>query len=327
MTPSDRQYKEKAAEVIAALKGNNILDSPGPIAAPWLRHGSLVSWWDMQQFSAFRFCSLMSLIDGFVEMLRLGDFHGSIDSTIRRPDISGSHGRHIATRLENLKRECDGLGLEFSSKAIARMVSDIRHELGHATDSSAGRIPLSAAFEHEFSEVRSRIADEMSSASFFCISGKHSERYRNPLHGWELIVDRFPSVRNEIEEASKCSAVGRTTATVFHLMRVMERGLAAIGRDLKIKKQNPTWDAILGAVDGKLNPKPRSGKPAPKRRRRSRVHEQFIAESTVHLRAVKVAWRNPVMHKVENVYDDARADEVYSYVQSFMRHLATRLHE
>ncbi len=41
----------------------------------------------------------------------------------------------------------------------------------------------------------------------------------------EAVQERFPSLATDIDEAGKCFATGRFTATVFHLMRVMEVGV------------------------------------------------------------------------------------------------------
>jgi hypothetical protein len=43
-----------------------------------------------------------------------------------------------------------------------------------------------------------------------------------------------------------------------------------------------------------------------------------------HLHAVKVAWRNPTMHIV-NQYTPEQAEEVFNAVRGFMRHLASKL--
>ena len=64
------------------------------------------------------------------------------------------------------------------------------------------------------------------------------------LFGTEVAA-RFPRAIVDIEEAGKCFALGRFTACVFHLMRVVEAGLAAISRSLNIVKHSPTWEAYL----------------------------------------------------------------------------------
>lgn len=79
----------------------------------------------------------------------------------------------------------------------------------------------------------------------------------NPLG--EEIPAKFPSARDDIEEAGKCLAFGRGTGCVFHLMRVMEVGLRGLGQSLNEPsldpKRNPSWEAILGRGDKELQKK------------------------------------------------------------------------
>jgi hypothetical protein len=102
----------------------------------------------------------------------------------------------------------------------------------------------------------------------------------------------------------------------------MEVGLRSLGAHVGVRKRSPTWDAVLKAIDGKLNPKP-----GVKKSRRWRKQEQFVAEAASHLRAVKTAWRNPVMHRIDNVYGGPKTEDVFRHVRAFMVHLASELKE
>jgi hypothetical protein len=57
------------------------------------------------------------------------------------------------------------------------------------------------------------------------------------------VTTNFSSTSFDIEEAGKCFATGRNTATVMHLMRVMEIGLkaAAIGMNVP-DPEKATWN-------------------------------------------------------------------------------------
>jgi hypothetical protein len=135
-------------------------------------------------------------------------------------------------------------------------------------------------------------------------------------------VGRNAPTLNDIEEAGKCLALNRNTACVFHLMRVMEVGLRALGASLHDPridpKRNPTWDAILKKGDEELL------KPLAQRAAEWQTDEAFFSTAHASLRAVKDAWRNPTMH-VERIYDDEAALEVWNAVRGFMRHLASKL--
>jgi hypothetical protein len=85
-------------------------------------------------------------------------------------------------------------------------------------------------------------------------------------------------------------------------------------------KRNPSWDSILHKCREEL------GKPLAQRSPEWTVDESFFSGATGALMAVKDAWRNPTMH-VEIPYDDEKALAVWYCVRTFMRHLATKLHE
>ena len=44
------------------------------------------------------------------------------------------------------------------------------------------------------------------------------------------VVESFSSAVGDMEEAVKCYSRGCSTASVFHLMRVMETGVRALGK-------------------------------------------------------------------------------------------------
>jgi hypothetical protein len=136
------------------------------------------------------------------------------------------------------------------------------------------------------------------------------------------VASKFASVSNEIEEAAQCFALGRPTASVFHLMRTLEVGLRSLGKSLNDPsldpRNNPSWEAILKKCDGELQ------KPNAQRSPEWLTDPAFYATATANLRAVKDAWRNPTMH-VDIDYDSAKALDVWNSVRAFMRHLALKL--
>ena len=105
-------------------------------------------------------------------------------------------------------------------------------------------------------------------------------------------------------------------------MRVMEVGLRALGASLDDPgldpKTNPTWERILARGDKELQ------KPLSERSPEWQKDEEFFSAAHANLRAVKDAWRNPTMH-VERRYDPEEAEDVWSVVKAFMRHLSQKL--
>src|SRR5206468_1241557 len=61
----------------------------------------------------------------------------------------------------------------------------------------------------------------------------------------------------EIEESGSCYALGRFTACVFHLMRVLERGLLALANNLNIAFTIPfeyqQWHTIIERIESEIH--------------------------------------------------------------------------
>jgi len=208
-------------------------------------------------------------------------------------------------QLRSLASQLSEAGLTMSSLKARSLVDRIKADE-----------PLSA-IEFSLDELHSRIVDELTLAVVLVIPPNHLQYYQpaEPLFGTEVAA-RFPRAIVDIEEAGKCFALGRFTACVFHLMRVVEAGLGAISRSLNIVKHSPTWEAYLTVFQA-----PPAAKFPDKTAEHKRLRE-FYASVEAHLRAIKTAWRNPTMHDVEAIYTEEMALDIYNAVRGFMRHLA-----
>lgn len=162
------------------------------------------------------------------------------------------------------------------------------------------------------------LEDELSHAGLWLVSREHFRLFERNVFG-TLMAEKFPSTILDIEEAGKCLAFGRSTACVFHLMRVVEVGLNRLAASLGVDfERNPNWDSILKKVNRVIEQKV-AADPQWK-------EHHFFSEASAYLFNVKNAWRNPTMH-VAAVYDPERAQDIFNAVKSLMRHLATKLSE
>jgi hypothetical protein len=132
------------------------------------------------------------------------------------------------------------------------------------------------------------------------------------------VSTELSSANEDIAEAGKCLACGRSTACVMHLNRVAEVGLKALAKALGVPEQND-WGRYLHEIDTELQKRMRSSGARTS-------DEQFYSEASVTFDGVRRAWRNPTMH-IEKTYTEERAEEILIAVRSFMRHLATKLHD
>lgn len=164
------------------------------------------------------------------------------------------------------------------------------------------------------------IEDEMIFPIFYEIEPDEKHLVIDRYLFGEEVARAFPSTVVDIEEAGKCLAFERTTACVFHLMRVMEMALRILGLTLNLPTGNPTWEMILAKCDKE------QAKPSSQRTPEWQNNDEFLAGATAMLRSVKNAWRNPTMH-IDKVYTKEQAQDIWDSVRGFMRHLATQLKE
>ncbi|MBU6508243.1 MAG: hypothetical protein KGQ82_12160, partial [Alphaproteobacteria bacterium] len=132
-----------------------------------------------------------------------------------------------------------------------------------------------------------------------------------PLFG-DGVEAKFPALMSEdISEAGKCLALNRWNAAVFHLMRVMEIALQKLGDVLNVSLVNEKqWQNILDEVNREI------------RKLDHKLPRTIaLAEISFHLYAVKLAWRNEVMHP-KQTYTHEEADAIFRNVRIFIRELA-----
>lgn len=202
---------------------------------------------------------------------------------------------HIEALLEQLR----GSDFDMSRQAVKRLL----RTLGETDD--AQRIMFDAA------DLRRRLLDQFDAVSCLYLPRSDCGFYEQeePLFG-NSVEMKFPNASEDIAEAGKCLALGRYTASIFHLMRVTELGVQKFGDSLGIQLAHElNWQNILDQINKKvkaLDPK------APETK-------QF-AEASSHLYHVKLAWRNEVMHP-KQTYTEEEAREVFGATKSFMRDL------
>ncbi|PYU53211.1 MAG: hypothetical protein DMG48_02970 [Acidobacteria bacterium] len=202
--------------------------------------------------------------------------------------------------LPDLKAKCDALNLRLASKLITRGIDRI--DRGTETVSEwQGIIP----------EIQSRIQDEMEQNLFMFIPPDRASRYNRPELLGEEVNKKFPTIQYDVAEAGNCYAAGRSTAVVFHLMRIMEVGVQQFGTKLGVTLTNEkNWQNILDEINKAIKALDQ----------RAQTTKEFAAASA-NLYSVKLAWRNEVMHP-NDTYTLEEADNLIRQVHIFMGQLA-----
>src|SRR5262245_49066444 len=171
-----------------------------------------------------------------------------------------------------------------------------------------------------FDHIGLNLEDELGVTTVVVLESKFAQYHATtaPLFG-DTVFKLFPSISDEISASGRCLAFGCGTAAAFHLMRVMEVGLRAVGRSLGIT-DGKNWGDYLSRLNARISQN------KAKRPRGWTNDEPFFEDIIGDLTAVKTAWRNPTIHTVKP-FDQNQAEILFVAVRSFMQRLATRFDE
>lgn len=138
------------------------------------------------------------------------------------------------------------------------------------------------------------------------------------------MIQRFPGVQIDIEECSKCFAVGRYAASLFHALLVAEYGVIKLAKRLGIAGDKLGW--------GDLQRLERiAAKPYKERSDLEQKHSKLLDEIMPFALSMKNQWRHKISH-VENKlvwidtdFSPQMAKDIIGAVRAFMDKLATGL--
>ena len=123
---------------------------------------------------------------------------------------------------------------------------------------------------------------------FYAFNMYETEYYENPRWGWEEMIDRFPHTLTDIEETSKCLALSRYPATVFHSVQVVEVGLIELGKSIGVADPKSGWTATIHRLTGIIKKGHEARTPF------ERQHFAFFEQIPGTIEGLKNAWRNKV---------------------------------
>lgn len=163
-------------------------------------------------------------------------------------------------------------------------------------------------------ELYNTLRYELDERFFLLVAPENETFYRQdePLFGASVDAALGSSAAEDLSEAGKCYALGRYTAAVFHLMRVMEKAvqIAADKLDATVTDKHGeflSWGVILSNMDDKI--KPMRGDDG-----------KAWSEAHTLLFHVNKAWRKETMHP-KRTYTPEQAKDVFDACRSFTRHL------
>ncbi len=198
-----------AAEAVAPVVGERI----------GLSGGAMLSHWKEEPY---RLWSLLELMERFSvgSYLALAHVIGAVSHPSRLKFPSGP--AFTEEQIEGIREvmtpfmvQCEVLGLKASKATIHALLAQCKLGSQMNTDE----------FYRLLGELQSRLKDEMIETVFLSLNPVETRMYTGWFDKWEPVLARFPDAAIDIEEASKCWALARYSASVFHSVSIVERGL------------------------------------------------------------------------------------------------------
>ena len=277
-------------------------DSPSVCLLPWQENPyRLVSLWDMEFIAtkALRGLDLLTRIDCTIGLV--GD--ASINSPI--------YHRVCAEQLDELTTVLKDIGLLSQSKRAADMATFVRKHNKHPTTQEIGNLRLLINYDLDGFKFEAIPRDRVP--------------YYEAIHLFgDEVHNSFFSAAYDIKEAGTCYSLGRWTACVFHLMRVLEITLAALGKVFEVSLAHTNWAPALDQIESRIREMHKD--PTWKALPDVKDQQEFYSQAASHFGILKDAWRNYTAH-ARGKYDQSECLLVLNNVDSFSRKLATRLHE
>jgi hypothetical protein len=262
----------------------------------------------MLQFHADRFLRTVTLLSAIEARLR----SENRDSIPRVAVLKA-----VREEVANLLR--DGIMYDFKS-----VVSQCERIQDRINDPFAVPFRTIGDLREELKSLRIRWEDEFKSQFLLHLDLNQAKKYNDPLKDWKQTADRFGKVRWNIEESSKCFALERYGAAVFHILLVAEFGVITLAKLLQVEGDKPGW----GALDRlrRILQKPYS-----ERNELEQLHSKLL-ENTVPLAfVVKDSWRHKLTHVDNQIiwnesdFTERTAEEIITATRGFMRKLAMDL--
>jgi hypothetical protein len=173
-------------------------------------------------------------------------------------------------------------------------------------------------------ELRERIEDDLHSTVFVNLSVQESELYDNPEKEWRDVIVKFSKMRHDIEECSKCFALARYGAAVFHVMLIAEFGVIQVANLFSVAGDKPGW-AALDRLQ-RINDKGWKDKTELEQK-----HSKFLENLLPLAFSMKESWRHKMDHVANKIewmdtdFSPEVANDIISATRGFMRRLATDL--
>ena len=255
----------------------------------------------MLEFFAFDFVKTVNTVNAMVTLCEKAKRKNGIESAL------------LLFRKELMELHAILLGIECANSAlrVKRLLDNLERPpcFGNYT-----------AWKADINEVIQTIEDDLQIKTIYVVPYSKADFLNHCAKMFtDTVREYFSSIELDIKEACLCFALNRHTASVFHLMRILEVGLYAMGESLGLAVHT-NWHNALDQIEKEI--KRRNIDPTDD----WKVDRAFYEEASTHFRMIKGPWRNYTMHGNSH-YDEPQARDIFASVAPFMSHIAKRLSE
>jgi hypothetical protein len=169
---------------------------------------------------------------------------------------------------------------------------------------------------HSLKELHERIYEELGSEWFKYIPSYKSQYIKAGRFEIKEIIEFGWDTQTEFVRAGDCFALGMSTASVFHLMRIVDAGLKSAAKSLGIAYSSESWKTVGDKIQKEMEKK------YPDKSVDWKQKEPLYAELLTDIGAIGKAHRNPALHDLRVDYTEDEAQYLLTVVEAFIRHLS-----
>lgn len=285
---------------------------------PWqLNPRHIISWWEMEQFSARAFFWIGYALERIVGDCYMASsvLDGDIPIYNLSKRIDDRVVKNVQESLGEIKTHSRAMGLriaEGTASDLLMQVNDHPELVDYQTVIT------------QLKGLRKILEREMADKTFFYISperGKFWPRIEEPNPFGDEVAASFWSSYFDAGQAGICLAIGLGTASVFHAMRVLEIGLSSFGAVFGVSLEHTNWQPVLKQIESKI--REMRSDPIWRKTPDCKQKQEDYAQIASHFGVLKDAWRNYTMH-TRGKYTEDEAELIYLNVKGFMQKLAKR---
>jgi len=271
--------------------------------------GKLVRLADMLKLYATLYVNIGSHINEILNRCLAATGSGSGVMTIPS-DLSTEDLDYFKKTIKLIRKECEAHGFSATEESLEYF--DVRFE---------GSLPSYGEVKEFFIHLGYTFTGELNQHLFVQIPLEKKGYFnRDDLFDAEVNA-KFPKVASDTKSAGDCYATGNPTASVFHLMCILEVGLDSLSAALGIPYSEKNWNEIFRSIEeaiAKINE--HGGNPDWKN------DKSFYSQAVLEFKFFRDAWRNHAIH-ARAKYSDREAESIFQHVKKFMEHLSTRLQQ